>query len=208
MKRFGEVTELDRNFPAAQLEGYKRLLRMLLGDKRLAHSYNVADSARELAEQYGADPDWAYLAGLLHDICKEMPVEKQVEFAETAVPPPDEFEWNCPPVIHGIAAESYLRIELGIENRDVLNAVRFHTVGRAGMSLLEEIVYMADLISADRDYSDVGHFRKLAHTDLKKAMFEAMEYSLKKSENRNRNVMPKTKAAYDHYLEIIKQREK
>lgn len=202
------MSGLDEAFPSSRLQGYTALLRAKLSKKRFTHSMNVAESAKVLAQRYNADADWAYLAGLLHDICKELPFEEQSELMQSALPPAGAEEWECKPVWHGIAAESYLRMELGIENQDVLHAVRFHTVGRAGMSRLEEIIYMADLISADRTYRDVEHFRKLAMTDLERAMFEAMQYAIDSSLRKGNLIVSQTMEAYNHYLRIMNQRRK
>lgn len=199
---------MQESCSSLQQQRYIALLRARLSKKRLTHSMNVAASARALAERWSADADWAYLGGLLHDICKELPFPQQAELMENAVPSACKEEWESKPVWHGIAAESYLRVELGIENRDVLYAVRFHTVGRGGMSRLEEIIYMADLISADRTYRDADHFRKLAMNDLDKAMFEALQYAMDTSLRKGNLIIPYTADAYNHYLRIMNQRKK
>ncbi len=183
-----------------QVREVTALLKARLSKKRFTHSVNVARAAFMLAERWGADTDKAYLAGLLHDCCKELPFPEQEELMRGGPFEVSEIEWLSKPVWHGIAAASYMHAELGIDDMDILAAARWHTVGHAGMSRLEEIVYMADLISAERTYRDVDHFRKLAHTDLDQAMLEAFQYAIT-SLLKKGNPMPVcTAEAYNYYL--------
>ena len=105
---------------------------------------------------------------------------------------------------HAVAGAYFIKTEFRIEDIDILNAVRFHTVGRAGMSLLEEIVYMGDLISADRDYKDVDKIRKLAYTDLNAAMLEAFAFSIKSVVKKGGFIPPCTTEGYNFYLRLQK----
>ena len=132
------------------------VLRLRLSKKRLQHSKNVADEAQRLAEKYGADPEKAYTAGLLHDICKEIPPEEQKNYVLLSRRDVCDAEKEVPALWHSIAGAYYAEFVLGCHDEDMLNAVRYHTAGRGNMSLLEEIVYMADLTSADRSYKDVA----------------------------------------------------
>lgn len=199
---------VNDRFPHERIQGFTALLRARLGKKRYTHSINVANSAKELALHWGADPDWAYLAGLLHDCCKEIHFDEQEELMRGGRYEVSQEEWLCKPVWHGIAAASYMNAELGIEHEDVLNAVRWHTVGHANMSLLEEIVYMADLISADRSYDDVGHFRKLAFSDLSRAMLEALQFAVKSVMKKSSPLPVSTAEAYNYYLVKLGQPKK
>ncbi|MEE5992477.1 MAG: nicotinate (nicotinamide) nucleotide adenylyltransferase [Oscillospiraceae bacterium] len=149
-------------------------LERCLTKKRFQHSCNVARAAKILAQQYGADIEKAYFAGLVHDICKEIPYEEQYALMTAGNFAPDEAELHSRKLWHGIAGAYFIQTEFGIQDEDILNAVRFHTVGRAGMSLLEEIIYMADMISEERDYKGVGKMRRLATENLQVAMLEAL----------------------------------
>lgn len=175
-------------------------LEQRLSRKRFQHSCNVARAARQLAQRYGEDMEKAYFAGLVHDICKEDPFEEQRRLMLAGDFAPDQAELYTKKLWHGIAGAYFIETEFGVEDRDILNAVRFHTVGRAGMSTLEEIIYIADMISDERDYKGVGKMRKLAFEDLQQAMFEALrdaaESVLKKG-----GLLPEyTIAAYNSYL--------
>ena len=157
----------------------KKYLKENLSQKRYTHSLNVAEECRKLARKYGEDPDKAYFAGLLHDICKEIPDEQQKKLVIESGFSVCREELDTKSLWHAIAGAYFIKTHFSVEDIDILNSVRFHTVGRAGMTRLEEIVYLGDLISADRDYKDVDKMRKIAYTSLNSAMLEAFEYSIK-----------------------------
>lgn len=156
----------------------KRLLRKKLDDYRFLHSLNVAESAAVLAQMYGDDAEKAYFAGLVHDIMKNATKEEQLQIMEKGGIILSRTEKNNPKLWHAMAGEAYLRAEMGITDKDILSSVRYHTTGRAGMSLLDKIVYIADYISAERNYPDVDVMRHLA---LTKSLDEAALYALKYS---------------------------
>lgn len=142
------------------------LLKSRMKESRFVHSVNVAKRAVFLAEKYGADAEKAYFAGLVHDICKGLPEEKQLEIIEGAGIALDEDALASPAVWHSIAGAVYIRKELSVTDEDIINAVRFHTTGRRGMSILEKVIYMADLTGAERNYPDAEYTRKLTDHSL------------------------------------------
>lgn len=157
----------------------KKFLKERLSSKRYQHSLNVAAECRKLAEKYGEDPDKAYFAGLLHDICKEMSGEEQKALVLDSGYTVCREELETRSLWHAIAGAYFVKTEFGVEDIDILNSIRFHTVGRAGMSRLEEIVYLGDLISADRNFKDVAKMRKITYSSLNAAMLEAFSFSIK-----------------------------
>ena len=197
------MSKADQN---EQIRSMTALLKARLSKKRFTHSVNVARAAFALAERWGADPQRAYLAGLLHDCCKELPFAEQEELMREGPFPVTETEWLCKPVWHGVAAASYMHAELGIDDTEVLSAARWHTVGHANMTKLEEIVYMADLISADRTYRDVERFRKMAQNDLDKAMLCAFEWAIESVLKKETPLPVSTVEAYNYYLKKIAAR--
>ena len=182
----------------------KKYLKANLSVKRYTHSLNVADECRKLAEKYGEDPEKAYFAGLLHDICKEMPDNQQRALVEESGYTVCREELETRSLLHGIAGAYFIKKEFGIEDIDILNSIRFHTVGRAGMSRLEEIVYIGDLISAERDYKDVDKMRKLAYTDLNAAMLEAFAFSMKSVIKKGGVIPICTAEGYNFYTRLSK----
>ena len=183
-----------------QIKDKIAFLEQNLSKKRFQHSCNVARAARQLAQRYGADVEKAYFAGLMHDVCKELPFPEQEQLMREGDFAPDPAELHSRKLWHGIAGARFLQTEMDIADEDILNAVRFHTVGRAGMSLLEEIIYIADMISEDRDYKGVGRMRRMAHEDLGVTMLEALADVIA-SVVKKRGMLPQyTVDAYHCYL--------
>ncbi len=188
------------NEPAA----FKQFLKENLSKKRYVHSLNVADMSRELAELYGADADKAYFAGLVHDIAKELPRGQQSSLAARCRINVSQIELNSPPLLHAIAGAQLLIERFGIDDGEILAAVRYHTVGAAGMSKLSQIVYLADLTSADREYKDVKKMRKYAHTSLEKGMFEALKFALADNAAKGSTIPVCTVEAYNEFAMKMK----
>lgn len=156
-------------------------IRETLGEYRLFHSRCVAQAAQELAERYfpqSLDSHKAKLAGLLHDICKDMPKEEQCRWMEYYGPVSDPLILHSPSLWHGFAGASYLRKKHGVSDEDFLNAVRYHTTARKDMSQLEQVVYLADYISMDRDYPDVEKMRAACRDSVLAGMRYSLRYTL------------------------------
>ena len=183
----------------------KKYLKAHLSAKRFTHSVNVAEECRKLALKYGEDPDKAYFAGLLHDICKEMPEDEQKALVLESGFTVCREELETRSLLHGIAGAYFVKKEFGVEDIDILNSIRFHTVGRAGMSRLEEIVDMGDLVSAERDYKDVDKMRKLAYADLNAAMLEAFAFSMKSVIKKGGMIPICTVEGYNFYTRLLKK---
>lgn len=177
------------------------ILEIRLSKKRFQHSLNVAEEAERLAEEHGyPDSEKAYLAGLLHDICKEIPKDEQLEMVRKSNMNVTEVELNTPALYHAVAGAYYAEKVLNVHDDDMLNAIRYHTVGRAEMSRLEEIIYLADLVSADRNYKDVNKMRKLAHQSIEKAMLEALKFSVTDVVGKGSMLPCHTIEAYNYYI--------
>jgi len=174
----------------------KRLYRPL-PPERIRHSRCVAEAARALALRYGADPEKACLAGLLHDCAKYLSFEEQEALCARYGKPFTQHERAAPRVCHAFAGEAYAALELGTADGEVLSAVRWHTTGRAGMTPLEEAVFVADLISADRDYPDVDRVRELAREDLHAASIYILEYIFAKLREQGKPPHPDSLAWYE-----------
>ncbi|MBR3760954.1 MAG: nicotinate (nicotinamide) nucleotide adenylyltransferase [Ruminococcus sp.] len=183
----------------------KKYLKEHLSAKRYNHSLNVAAECRKLALKYNEDPDKAYFAGLVHDICKELPDNELKTFVDKCSFTVCREELETRSLWHAIAGASFIKNEFGVEDIDILNSVRFHTVGRAGMSRLEEIVYLGDLISADRDYKDVDRMRKLSYISLNEAMLEAFSYSIKSVVKKGGLVPLCTAEGYNFYTRLHRE---
>ncbi len=196
---------MDNNIYKDKYAGWKKLLKERLLEKRYIHSLNVADSALILAEKYGADVEKAYFAGLVHDIMKNTSEEEQLQIMEKGGIILSRTERQNKKLWHAMAGECFLRTEMGITDADILNAVRYHTTGRAGMSLLEKVVYIADYISAERDYEDVDVMRDLSlNAGLDEAALYALKYSFTSLSEKEKLIHTDS---VEYYNELILQKE-
>lgn len=163
----------------AKYKQYVELIRSRLSDYRFYHSVCVAEAAVQLAERFGADVEQAYVAGILHDVMKEEEPSVQRAYIEKAGERMSDLEIRIGKVYHQMSGAAYARLELGITDPDILHAIRYHTTARRGMSLLEQIIYLADFISADRHYKDVETMRAKVDEGLEPGMFYALTYTLR-----------------------------
>lgn len=162
------------------IDQIKERLQQMLKPSRLAHSYGVSEEAERLARLYNADVEKASYAGLAHDICKNMPQEMQLQWIERSGIIHDGAFYTQPPIWHGFAGAQYLKETCGVLDEEILQAVRYHTTGRANMALLEKIIFVADLTEKTRDYPDLEVVRTLADQSLDQAIFYIIRYTLGK----------------------------
>ncbi|MDR1695475.1 MAG: bis(5'-nucleosyl)-tetraphosphatase (symmetrical) YqeK [Endomicrobium sp.] len=152
-------------------------LQKHLSPKRFEHSYNVAKFAAELAKAHGADILKAQTAGLLHD-CAKFKTDKQlISFCEKRKIMSKYFDGikkYSPQLLHSYAGAAIAKEKLGITDKDILNAVRNHTLGRENMSLLEKIIFVSDAVSFDRKSAESSKIRKLAFTHFEKAFLKVI----------------------------------
>ncbi len=179
--------------------GVRSAMKELLTEKRYLHSEAVALRAAELAERYGAGSELeekAYFAGLVHDICKDMTSERQLEIIKKGTLKITDNELSAKSLYHSKAGAEYIISEFGVTDEDIINAVRYHTEARAKMSELEKIVYLADLTSSDRDYNDVEVMREISQRDKNEAMRYALEFIVGDLKKRGFGVSDNTREAY------------
>ena len=183
---------------------YKAYLKENLSKKRYNHSVNVAGAALELARKYGGDADKAYIAGLLHDCAKELDIDKQLELAVKSNLDVCDIEKRATPLYHAIAGSELVKTEFDITDKEIIHAIRYHTVACKDMPKLSQIVYLADLISEDRDYKDVKKMRKYADQSLEKAMYEALKFSIADSVSKGNSIPVCTLEAYNDFAALMK----
>ncbi|MBR0542269.1 MAG: bis(5'-nucleosyl)-tetraphosphatase (symmetrical) YqeK [Clostridia bacterium] len=172
-------------------------IKKKLSEYRFYHSLNVADEAKRLALKYGADPEKAYTAGLVHDIMKDTPKNEQLKLFEKYNIKLTPVELESPKTWHAMSGEAYLRNELNVTDEEILKAVRYHTTARAGMSLLEKVLYIADYTSAERNYDDVDVMREKADRSLEEAMLYGLQFTINEMVTEGRAVHPDSIHAYN-----------
>lgn len=184
-------------------EKYVTLIQERLSDYRFHHSMCVADKARELALQHGLDGDKAYLAGILHDITKEMPNEEQIALIEQYDHPLSYVECGNHRVLHQMSGAAYVKHVLGIKDTDIVGGIRYHTTGRENMTLFEMIIYLADFTSEDRNYPDVEIMRDKTEKNVYEAMRYSLAYTIRSVVSENRFLHPDTLSCYNWILQQL-----
>lgn len=199
IKLFGLYLEKDEQAAVynAMINEYDSLLKKRVNKKRYIHSKNVANKAVELAEKIGCDARRAYLAGLLHDICKNESSENNLKLIKEFGIMLDNVSAHEQKLWHAIAGAAYIQYILAIDDYDIINAVRYHTTGRAGASTLEKIIYLADFISDERDFAGVDKIRESVRGGLGNAIYTAARFTIEDLSAAGRPIHPDSVAAYN-----------
>jgi predicted HD superfamily hydrolase involved in NAD metabolism len=172
------------------LERAEALARSRLSERRYEHTLRVADTAESLAMAHDLEADRARLAALLHDAAREMGPEEFLNLADKWGLQVGDPEQQSPKLLHGPVAAELAKRELGLDDEDVMEAVRAHTTGKAGMGPLALVLYVADKIEPARDYPSVGRLRTLAREDLRRAAEESLQRAIAHNEERGKATHP------------------
>ena len=164
------------------------LMYHYLGEKRLLHTLNVGILSAHLAEVHGADKDKALIAGAIHDCAKELDIDEQRRLAGEYAG--DTFTEKK--ILHSPAGATFAKTNMGIEDKEILDAICYHTTGKGGMTVLEKIVYVADKIEPARTYTDLTDIRIAAEKDLDEAMRMTVSAVRDKFIKQGRDIHPLT----------------
>ena len=169
----------------------------LLKANRVKHVLGCRDTAVKLAKVWGADPVDAGRAGLLHDITKALDGQLQLTLCGAYGKLLDDFSRKYPKTLHALTGSLVAGRIFG-ENKAVVSAIEFHTTGKADMSLLEAIIYVADYMEPNRDFPGVERLRELAYTDIRGALKLGLEMTLEHLKEQGGEVSPASRQALDY----------
>lgn len=167
-----------------------------LGDKRIEHTAGVIKLAIEYARREGVDLEKAVTASLLHDVAKNLSPSDYEGFTVPKDVPP--------PVVHQYLGAYVAEIVLGIKDKEILNAIRFHTSAKPNMSKLARVVYTADMLEEGRSYEGVDEIRRLSFENFELAFLLSLKRSIEYILIRGFKAYPLTQKAYDYYEKRIK----
>ncbi len=178
-------------------DNFKKILMSRLDEKRYYHSLCVADEAKRLAEKIGIDTEKAYLAGLLHDVTKNASKEEHLQIFSQFGIILNDIEKNAAKLWHAMSGAAYIEHILGVNDPEILDAVRYHTTAKEDMSPLGTVLYLADFTSRDRDYPDVDVMRELVDISFSEALVYALQYTIKDLADQKRAIHFDTLKAFN-----------
>lgn len=189
-------------------DDYLRLLSGQLSEeldkKRYAHTLGVAYTAVSLAMAHGTDMYNAYLAGLLHDNAKCISSEKKRKLCKKYDIVLNEAEDKNPDLLHAKLGAIRAREKYHVEDRAVLEAIKYHTTGKPAMTELEKIIYIADYIEPNRKMlPGLPEIRATAFRDLNRAMVLILKNTLAYLREKEVFIDPMTLKTYEYYKEEI-----
>lgn len=178
----------------------QQAMKELLPEKRYLHTLGVAHTAACLAMRYGCNMEYAMIAGLLHDCAKYLPDEEQIRECERYGLEISESEYAAPYLLHGKLGAQYARERYQIQNEDILSAIYFHTVGRPGMTLLEQIIFVADYMEPGRRMiPGLPEIRDMVFRDLDLATRMILENTMRYLQETATVIDPQTEETLEYY---------
>lgn len=181
----------------------KKALSKQLDAKRYAHTIGVAYTASSLAMRYSADIEKAYLAGLLHDCAKCIETDEKLDLCKRYKVKLTQFEIENPFLIHAKLGSCLAEKKYGIEDPEILSAIRYHTTGKPDMSLMEMIVFSADYIEPGRKMiPGLEEIRKTIFVDLNQAIRMILEGTMRHLKNKEQPIDALSLEAYDYYCKL------
>ena len=186
---------------------FRKEMQDALKSDRFDHTLGVAYTAANMAAIFDADNQKALIAGYLHDCAKNLDHEDQIRICKKNGVEITEVERRNPSLIHAKAGMCLARTKYGIEDEEILNAIRWHTTGHPGMTTLEKIVFIADFIEPNRkplEHMDI--IRKEAFRDLDACMLLILRDTLNYLKNIDKECDSMTQDTYEYYLRKAEQK--
>lgn len=172
------------------------IVKEQLTDKRYEHTVGVMETAVHLAEKYGADKKKAELAAIFHDYAKFRSKEEMERIIVDENMPKQLLEYHSE-LWHAPVGAYLVSIEAGINDEDILQAIRFHTTGNKDMNLLDKIVFLADYIEPGRKFPGVDDVRSVAAENLDEAVVMALRNTIKFLLDKKQRIYPDTLETYN-----------
>ncbi len=185
------------------LEKMQIKLKKHVDDARFTHTMGVMYTSASLAMAHGYDIHKAQVAGLLHDCAKCIPNDKKLRLCKKNNIEVSTVEYENPILLHAKLGAFIAETKYDVTDEEILRSIVFHTTGRAGMSTLEKIVFIADYIEPYRFKArNLEAIRKIAFQDLDECMYMILRDTLAYLKNNPKAVDPTTSRAFDYYSEI------
>ncbi len=175
-------------------------------EKRRVHTYGVRKTALHLAEKYGCDTAKTEMAALLHDLYRGVAAEVLNYHVRHLGLDPSYID--RPNLAHGPVAAEMIQRDFGVKDKEIIDAVRYHTTGRAEMTLLDKIIYIADAIEPARSYPGVEDLREMAEQDLDRACLLSLKKTIDYVTSEGNFLDRRTVSAKEYLEEMIEKKER
>lgn len=185
---------VDADWERLPMEELERVVISLLNPNRVAHVLGCRDAAVALAKRWGVNETEAARAALLHDVTKALDGPLQLTLCRCYGKVLDDFSLRYPKTLHALTGSLVAERIFG-ENRAVVSAIECHTTGKAGMNMLEKIIYVADYMEPNRDFSGVEALRRLAFSDMDEALRCGLNMTLEHLKRQGAEVSPASRDA-------------
>lgn len=151
----------------------------MLTPERFSHSVGVMETAEKLADMYGADSMAARIAGILHDCAKNIPKDEAIKMCESEGVYLKDICYVEKGLVHAYLGAHLAKTMFGVEDDGIIDAIYYHTTGKADMKLLTKIIYLADMIEPGRKISGIEQLRELAFKDIDEALIKAFDATIR-----------------------------
>ena len=200
--RANGLYDTDAQWKDLPMEELEPIVIRLLHPNRVAHVLGCRDEAVRMAAHWGEDVTNAARAGILHDITKVLDGPLQLTLCAAYDKVLNDFSRKYPKTLHALTGSLVAEKIFG-ENEAVVEAICNHTTGRANMSTLEKIIYVADYMEPCRDFPGVEKLRELAYSDLDAALKLGLEMTLQHLARQGNEVSPESREALAYLNERI-----
>jgi len=195
---YGTKTDLKK----LTVDQLRSVAMSYLKARRIPHVLGTEETAARLAVKYGADEEEARRAALLHDCTKRLDEAQQLELCKKYNIDLDQYEKKEEKLLHAKTGAAVAQAVFGVSDA-VYEAIFWHTTGKADMTTLEKIVYLADYIEPTRKFCDLSELRQLADEDLDKALLEAFTMAVEQLEREGTLIHPNSVRARDYLKGIL-----
>ncbi|ADL52443.1 bis(5'-nucleosyl)-tetraphosphatase (symmetrical) YqeK [Clostridium cellulovorans] len=177
-------------------------------ESRYIHTMGVVETAEKLAKIYNVDIRKTRIAALIHDCAKNLSVETMFQILEENNCVIDEVMKINTGLLHSEVSAIIAENTFKIEDREILDAAKYHTIGRENMSVLDKIIYLADYIEPGRSFKGVEELRKIAfYEDLDKALIAAIDNTIKFVVDRKQLLHPNSILMRNRLLIVEREHE-
>lgn len=192
----------ERDLARLSLEELRCVALSMLEPSRIPHVLGTEETAAQLAVRWGVDEETARRAALLHDCTKAFNMEQHLVLCRQYNVEPDQWERKVESLLHALTGATVAKYIFGVSS-EIESAIRFHTTGKADMTVLEKIIYLADYIEPTRSFRDLTEVRKLAMEDLDRACLMSFTMSVEHLEEKGYMVHPNSVYARDYLKGLL-----